>query len=252
MKYYKVIGNSEFIGVGCDLDMRRFQKKHNIILACDSEEAQYIQVGDILYHTQWMLPVGDDVDYVANVDVIEISEEEYNALHTAAENGEMVSFSDNETTEAEDETTVDKNEEITIEYIRSRKIAEMNNACTNKISSGFDLLLSDGSEHHFSLTAQDQMNLVLLNSLIASGVTSFPYHADNEESRFYSLEDIKLVLNAAINLIAYHSAYCNSLKTYILSLNDTIEVSAVEYGIEIPSQYQSDVLRTLLEERGQQ
>lgn len=38
----------------------------------------------------------------------------------------------------------------------------------------------------------------------------------------------------------------NALKAYIESLDDMNEISAITYGIEIPAEYQSDVLKVLL------
>jgi hypothetical protein len=35
MKYYKILVNSNYIGVGTSLDFRRYQKKHDIIIVSD-------------------------------------------------------------------------------------------------------------------------------------------------------------------------------------------------------------------------
>ena len=81
MKYYKVIQDTEFIGVGTSYELRRFQKKHGILLACDESQAQYIQIGDNLYYAQWMLTdKSNNIESYA--EVIEISESEYNNLHS--------------------------------------------------------------------------------------------------------------------------------------------------------------------------
>ena len=42
MKYYKVLKNSEYIGVGSSYDLRKYQKKHNIVIIADEEHAQFI------------------------------------------------------------------------------------------------------------------------------------------------------------------------------------------------------------------
>ena len=44
----------------------------------------------------------------------------------------------------------------------------------------------------------------------------------------------------------YQVTYNNSLKTYINSLEKITDISAITYGIEIPVDYQSDVLKALL------
>ena len=43
MRYYKIIINNEIVGIGTTIDLRKFQKKHEIFLSCDESEAQYIQ-----------------------------------------------------------------------------------------------------------------------------------------------------------------------------------------------------------------
>ena len=118
--------------------------------------------------------------------------------------------------------------------------------CTNLIQKGFDIKLSDGSSHHFSLTEQDQLNLITLSTMVASGETEIPYHADGEPCKFYTVNDINAILNAATAWKTYQVTYNNSLKTYINSLEKITDISAITYGIEIPVDYQSDVLKALL------
>lgn len=77
MKYYKIISDSKFIGVGTDSDMRKYQLKHRILLICTPEQAQYIQNKDILYRAQWMLPEGINDLQPISATVIEITESEY-------------------------------------------------------------------------------------------------------------------------------------------------------------------------------
>ena len=44
----------------------------------------------------------------------------------------------------------------------------------------------------------------------------------------------------------YHTTYFNSLKHYIESLDTIDAVANIQYGVEIPETYQSDVLKYLL------
>ena len=122
----------------------------------------------------------------------------------------------------------------------------MSKACNQTIEKGVDVTLSDDQSHHFSLTTQDQLNLISLQTMIISGQTSIPYHADNEPCRFFSSDKLKIVLTVAMNYITYHESYFNSLKTYINSFEDIESISKIEYGIEIPEEYQTDVLRQLI------
>ena len=42
-RYYKVLSNdSDYIGVASSYDLRKYQKKHNIIIVADEESANFI------------------------------------------------------------------------------------------------------------------------------------------------------------------------------------------------------------------
>lgn len=131
--------------------------------------------------------------------------------------------------------------------VKQRKIAEMSGACRKAIIAGFDVSLSDGKEHHFSLTVEDQLNLNALFGLLASGAEQVPYHADGETCMYFTADDMQVVIHAATAHKTYHESYFNSLKSYINAKWTAATVDAVYYGVEIPPQYQSDVLKGLQE-----
>jgi len=58
--------------------------------------------------------------------------------------------------------------------------------CRKAIENGFDLILR-GETHHFSLTTQDQLNLMNLDTT----AELIPYHADGESYTYYTAEEIK-------------------------------------------------------------
>ena len=60
------------------------------------------------------------------------------------------------------------------------------------------------------------------------------------------VNDINAILTAATAWKTYQVTYNNSLKKYINSLEKITDISAITYGIEIPVDYQSDVLKALL------
>ena len=129
------------------------------------------------------------------------------------------------------------------------KIAQMSAACRSAISKGFSLTLSDGEEHRFSLTTEDQGNIEQMRADINSGETLIPYHADSELFRYFSAEDASAVIAEKRRHILYHTAYFNSLKAYIKSLDAISAISSVAYGSEIPEAYRSEVYRDLLDEK---
>lgn len=247
MNYYKIIADGEFIGVGNSTNMICYQVKHNIILGCSEKKAEYIICDEKLYRADWMLPVNPmSTKYsYTKAEVIAIEEEEYNALVSAIEKNEEIVI-EPETPVEEAPEYIDPNEVITVDYVKNAKIAEMSNTCNKVITNGFDVTLSDGNSYHFSLTTQDQLNLITLSSMVASGETQIPYHADGELCRFYSAEDINIIITTATQFKTYQVSYFNALKAYIESMTDIETIGAVVYGIEIPAEHQSDVLKVLL------
>lgn len=246
MKYYKLLNDGEFIGVGTSYDLRKFQLKHSILLTSDDESAQYIQIDDKLYRDDWFSPTITELLNYTTVKIIVIEKDEYDTLFEAIETGKEIEITDEEPDIQEELPQIDPDEEVTIEYVKAVKSAEMSATCNKIITNGFDAILSDGENHHFSLTIQDQLNLITLSSMVAAGETVIPYHADGELCKGYSVEDITTIINTATSFKTYHVTYFNSLKVYIDSMNDINEVNNVVYGIDIPEEYQSDVLKQLL------
>ncbi|MCD8189062.1 MAG: hypothetical protein LUD78_02395 [Clostridiales bacterium] len=146
--------------------------------------------------------------------------------------------------------TYDPDAPTTLVDIRADKITEMSTACNAAITAGVDVTLSDGESHHFSLTVEDQLNLVSLSALLTAGQEAVPYHADGEECRYYTAEDFTAIVAAATAWKMYHEAYFNSLKAYISALEDTAEIQAIVYGCAIPVEYQSEVYQALAAQMG--
>lgn len=130
--------------------------------------------------------------------------------------------------------------------VKDGKISEMSNMCNQIIVAGFDIVLSDNVSYHFSLEVTDQLKIATLADRAESGSTVLPYHADGELCRFYSAEDISAINTKMEYMIEYHTTYFNSLRDYIKSLTDIDTILVIEYGVDIPSEFQSEVLTALL------
>lgn len=245
VNYYKLISGVNIVGIATSLEFRRFQKKNKIILICNEQSAQYVQYRDILYHDNWMLPITTDLYKYEVADIIQIEETEYNTLKSALEVEDEIAIEPETPVETEPEIT-DPNTDITIDYIKNVKIAEMSNTCNKIITNGIDVQLSDGNIYHFSLTTQDQLNLITLSTLIAAGQTEIPYHADGELCRYYSVEDITIITETATAHKTYHVTYFNSLKAWVSAMDNIDDIAAVQYGNAIPEEYQSDILKAIL------
>lgn len=245
MNYYKLLNSSVFVGVATERDFRLFQRKHQIILACDIDHAQYVQIGNDFYRDTWMVPTITDKIAYETVNVIRIDKEEYDILYKAIDSGEEIIIQPEQDVFEEEQIPVDPIEVATVDYVQKAKIAEMNVACNMAIENGIDVMLNDGVVRHFSLTTQDQLNLITLQSMIAAGETQVPYHADGELCRYYSVEDITVVMDAATAHKTFHVTYFNSLKVYVNALNNISDISAIQYGTTIPDEYQSDILKAI-------
>lgn len=147
-------------------------------------------------------------------------------------------FSNDGTVYAEQDETVQDTEQL-----RMAKLAEVSCRCETTIFSGIDITLADGSKEHISLTEKDQINLFGKQSQLAAGEKRLEYHEDGKLCRYYSAEDMKIIIEAAMKFVSYHTTYCNSLNAWIKDAKTVKELEGIRYGAEIPDRYKSEVLK---------
>lgn len=242
MTYYKIIYNAEIVGVSTSDSCKCFQAKHMMLERVEVEKAEYIECAGTLYHALWMQPIKTDLYNYKIADVIAIEGQEYDILVPAIANAPIpVDTRAYEPVVIEE--PINPADTITLEYVRASKIAEMSAACRGTIEAGFDLELR-GETHHFSLDTQDQLNLLTLSTL-AQTQTLIPYHADGEECIFFTNEEINEIAETATAFKIYQTTYYNALKGYINALDIIEDIGAVTYGMEIPEEYKTDVLKAL-------
>ena len=246
MNYYKLARGKSVFGVATSDDLRKHQKKHNVFLPATDAEAECVQLGDDFYRDKWMRTVDESVG--EKVTIRAISEEEYATLSEAlAEGVELDAAVEQANEEAiEEETPEIIVGEDTVELIRENKIKELSLACNRAITDGFELSLS-GKTQHFSLSMQDQANLLAIQVQILTGETEIAYHADGEDSRLFSAEEMARVIRAANDHKTRHLVYFNSLKKYAESLKRASKIRDIEYGCQIPKRYQTALLKALSE-----
>lgn len=133
----------------------------------------------------------------------------------------------------------------TLEEIKAKKVTEMNDAQQATIQNGLDIALSSGTVEHFTLTDHDQTSLMGLQTLVAQGVESIPWHTSDqsEHCKYYSNADMAIITSKALQFVTFHVTYFRDLRIYIRALEDKESVSNVFYGMSIPEEYQSDVLK---------
>lgn len=126
----------------------------------------------------------------------------------------------------------------TIDDLKKSKKQEISSECEQTIYNGVDIDLNSGKEH-FSLTIQDQLNLMNKKSELNTQETKFKYHADGKPFTYFSKEEMEKIINVTDNFIENQRIYCNNLYRYIEDLQSKEEVQRVKYGIELPEKYKS-------------
>ena len=110
---------------------------------------------------------------------------------------------------------------ISLDDVKANKIKELSEQVNNIITNGFDLDIN-GEFKHFSLEVHDQQNITSICQYLLSHeeLSEYMYHADNENMKLYSRENIFAIRDKMIETITgavedYHKkrSIVNSLKT---------------------------------------
>jgi len=246
-EWFKVIRDDKLLGVVTDQSFARYSVKSGRLHICKAIDGQYLFLNDRLYRDDWMLPLDPEapVKY-ESATVISISEKEYDILNKV-DVSEPVNISDLPVGEPDIVEKVPKEtEKVTIEFVRERKLKELSEVCQTTIENGFSLVLSDGASHHFSLSREDQLNLVDLQRALNLN-DDLIYHADGELMQFYSQEDALDILIGAKKWKNYNLTLYNSYKNWINSIGDISVIDSITYESEIPDEYCTAVLEHLTE-----
>nr|DAO52738.1 MAG TPA: hypothetical protein [Caudoviricetes sp.] len=135
----------------------------------------------------------------------------------------------------------------TLDEVKEQKIEEMNTKQQEIIANGIEVTLLDGTVGNFSLGLYDQVSLGTLRSKAEKGEEKIPWHENDEEKkcRWYGAADMLLITQKAESFLTYHITYFRDLRNYIRSMADKESVNSVDYGVYIPTEYQSEVLRDM-------
>lgn len=112
-----------------------------------------------------------------------------------------------------------------IENVISRKKSELSAECEKAIIAGVDV-----GDAHYSLTIEDQANILALTPLAQAGSSVF-YHQDGEMCREYSSQEFNEIVTEATVFKTLQTTYCNLLMRQVETMTDAEEVKAVEYGV---------------------
>lgn len=131
---------------------------------------------------------------------------------------------------------------LDIETVRNTKLTEMSETCNTIITNGVTV-----NGETFSMETTDQINMLTSLFKITSGESEIKYHANGESCRYFTAEEFTNIANQAIALVEYHQSYYNSLRNYIMSLTTVEDIASVKYGMEIPEEFQTDVLKDIIQ-----
>lgn len=242
MNYYKFISGGNIID-SLDNPVWVKEDKRGNIVRCDIKEAMGVLSSDMstVLHISGAKEFSEDV--YTEIAVADITADEYEEIKVLLGLGAEVPDGEGDVEWKDEETHPEEiPEDATLTEVKTRCLEKLSADCQNTIYGGVDVQLTDGSVRHFDLQIEDQLNLLTLSTLIASGSTTIPYHASDELCTYYSAEDIMKITETATTFKTYHTSYFNSLKNWVMSMKTVAEVGAVKYGDIIPAEYCSSVL----------
>lgn len=119
------------------------------------------------------------------------------------------------------------------------KIDNMKQICSTQIVKGIDY-----NDEHYSLTGEDQINLLKITQMaeLTPSETPLFYHADGKLCRQYSHEEISMIGLIGTTWITYHTTYFNFLKHQLSNdMTDIDEIINFNYGDPLYPQYQQQI-----------
>ena len=112
----------------------------------------------------------------------------------------------------------------TVKNAISQKKSELSAKCEKVIVAGVDV-----GDAHYSLTIEDQANILALTPLAQAGNSVF-YHSDSNMCCEYSPDEFNKIVNAVTAHKTLQTTYCNLLMRQVEEMSDVEEIKAVEYG----------------------
>lgn len=175
----------------------------------------------IVYKNKRFMQIGlyPDTDWVGDADYVVPDDSELaEKIKTLYPNFEFVFDDDGNISDV-----VETGEPI--ENVISQKKSELSEACEAAIIAGVDV-----GDAHYSLTIEDQANILALTPLAQAGSSVF-YHSDGSMCREYSSQEFNEIVIAATIFKTLQTTYCNLLMRQVETMTNAEEVKAVEYGV---------------------
>lgn len=138
-----------------------------------------------------------------------------------------------------------------IEIVREEKIKELSTACNTAINAGMQVQLTDGTTEPFTYGLVDQSNVSEMFNAVLLGATEYPYHANDDDCRMYSAQDIVAIYATLSAFKTGQTTYHNQLKSYVKTLTTQEEIEAVKYGQELTGQYLNNYAELMTQAKAQ-
>lgn len=137
----------------------------------------------------------------------------------------------------------------TLEEVKASKKEEILFAYQSVKAAGVDVELSTGKEH-FPLSEEEVTFLIGKQLELSSGSSEFVSYQDSENRcKFYSREDMQLIIQNALQFVSFQTTYRNTLWEWVDECQTKEEVEKITYGCEIPEQYQNVVIKSYLAQK---
>ena len=124
-----------------------------------------------------------------------------------------------------------------IETAREAKIEELSVACNTAINTGTQVQLSDGSTEPFTYGLADQSNVSEMFNAVLLGATEYPYHANDDDCRMYSAQDIVAIYATLSAFKTGQTTYHNQLKRNVKTVTTQEEIEGIVYGQQLSGEY---------------
>lgn len=134
-----------------------------------------------------------------------------------------------------------------LKNVMANKQSQLGEICTETITNGFDIVLSDGLNHHFSLETKDQTAILMLYQQAVADANSITFwHADGEICKQFSNPDMIAIGKRAIEFKTYNETLINHLNRYIETLTNIENIEAVVYSIDSLSEEYKNSFMSIL------
>lgn len=134
----------------------------------------------------------------------------------------------------------------TLDEIKEMKKHEIYNAYQAAKAVGVDIKISTGVER-FPMSDENMTFLIGKQMEVTSGDKEFISYQDAQEHcKFYSREDMQIIINSAFAFVDFQTTYRNNLCEWVSKCQSSQEVEKIFYGAEIPEEQQNEVYKSHL------